>query len=81
VSEKTSSTSLTGDLSFQAGLEFGLKIHGRDFKLQGRTSIAGLSYTHQSDKQGEAKGSSNTVSFRSLGIWRGEISTYLFMRL
>ncbi|RKY96274.1 MAG: hypothetical protein DRQ06_01845 [Candidatus Hydrothermota bacterium] len=80
-SEKASSISLVGGLSFQTGLEFGLKIHGREFKIQGRTGIAELSYTHQLDKQGEAKSSSNTVSFRSLGIWRGEISTYLFMRL
>ena len=79
--EKESIFTIWGGLTFQAGLEIGLKIHGRDFKLQGRTSIAGLSYMHQSDKQGEAKSSSNTVSFRSLGIWRGEISTYLFMRL
>jgi len=81
VSEKASSTTLTGGLSFQVGLEFGLKIHGRDFKIQGRTGIAELSYSHQSEKQGEAKSSSNSLSFRSLGIWRGEISTYLFMRL
>jgi len=81
MSEKASSTTLTGGLSFQAGLEFGLKIHGRDFKIQGRTGIAELSHSLQSEKQGETKSSSNSVSFRSLGIWRGEISTYLFMRL
>ena len=80
-SEKASSISLVGGLSFQTGLEFGLKIHGREFKIQGRTSIAGISYTHESVKQGEAKRSSNTVSFRGLDIWRGGIFTYLFMRL
>lgn len=79
--EKVSNTRLTGGLSFQAGLEFGLKIHGKDFKIQGRTSIAGISYTHESVKQSEAKTSSNSLSFRSQGIWRGGISTYLFMRL